>query len=270
MPKKIKGALALTGGGAGALDAIDGNDVDDGDMALVYVQGDAIYHYILNATSGADESSPDIIAPDVNPGTKRWVLHKIHNPFDQALNTASLVEFAKVNGLELDSLSVGFSVVGGTTGRTLTVDQDFTVSSLAGMVAAATFDGGTAMVFCQAAAPTGWTKSVAHNNKALRVVSGSGGGSGGNVAFTTAFQSSRGVSVANHVLTIAQIPPHTHPHHRRVSSSWPDPGYHATANRQKFEWRDTGSTGGGKAHGHTGSTVNLDVRYVDAIICIKD
>jgi len=41
------------------------------------------------------------------------------------------------------------------------------------------FPSGTVMVFYQAAAPTGWTKSTAQNNKALRVVSGSGGGTGG-------------------------------------------------------------------------------------------
>tara|TARA_R100001082_G_scaffold111263_2_gene94537 strand:+ start:4986 stop:8990 length:4005 start_codon:yes stop_codon:yes gene_type:complete len=46
---------------------------------------------------------------------------------------------------------------------------------------------GTVMLFYQSAAPTGWTKSTSHNNKALRVVSGSGGGSGGNNTFTTVF-----------------------------------------------------------------------------------
>lgn len=55
----------------------------------------------------------------------------------------------------------------------------------------ATFGGyipsGTTMLFAQAAAPVGWTKLTTHNNKALRVVSGTGGGSGGSVGFTTAF-----------------------------------------------------------------------------------
>lgn len=64
-----------------------------------------------------------------------------------------------------------------------------------GTLAATTFSGawtgipsGTAMLFAQTAAPTGWTKSVAHDNKALRVVSGTAS-SGGTVAFTTAFAS---------------------------------------------------------------------------------
>jgi outer membrane usher protein FimD/PapC len=44
------------------------------------------------------------------------------------------------------------------------------------------------MLFVQTAAPTGWTKSTSHDNKALRIVSGTAG-SGGSVAFTTVFGS---------------------------------------------------------------------------------
>ena len=55
------------------------------------------------------------------------------------------------------------------------------------------FPTGTAMLFAQSSAPTGWTKSTTHNNKALRVVSGSAS-SGGSNAFTTAFGSARGIS----------------------------------------------------------------------------
>jgi hypothetical protein len=47
---------------------------------------------------------------------------------------------------------------------------------------------GTKMLFQQTTAPTGWTKDTTHDNKALRVVSGTAG-SGGSVAFTTAFAS---------------------------------------------------------------------------------
>ncbi len=65
-------ATALTGGGVGALDNIDGNDLADGDRAVV-VTDDGIYYYRLYATSGAAESAPEVIAPDVNAGDKRWV-----------------------------------------------------------------------------------------------------------------------------------------------------------------------------------------------------
>jgi hypothetical protein len=57
------------------------------------------------------------------------------------------------------------------------------------------------MLFQQTAAPTGWTKDTTHDNKALRVVS-STAGSGGSVAFTTAFASQAvSGSVANATAT---------------------------------------------------------------------
>lgn len=69
---------------------------------------------------------------------------------------------------------------------------------------------GTAMLFVQTAAPTGWTKSVTHNDKALRIVSGAAG-SGGSVAFTTAF-ASKAVTGTNTAVAIteAQMPSHSH------------------------------------------------------------
>ena len=71
-------AYALTGGATGALDAIDGTALADQDMAFVSVKGGFTYHYILNATSGAAESSPDVISPDANAGTKRWILNDVY------------------------------------------------------------------------------------------------------------------------------------------------------------------------------------------------
>jgi hypothetical protein len=58
-------------------------------------------------------------------------------------------------------------------------------------------ESGVVMVFYQAAAPTGWTKSTAHNDKALRVVSGTGGGSGGTHALTSPPSTAHTHSVAS-------------------------------------------------------------------------
>jgi len=69
------GATALTGGGTGALDRaeLDGDILNNGDVALVALSDDRCILYRLDATSGATEAPPHIIAPDVNPGTKRWI-----------------------------------------------------------------------------------------------------------------------------------------------------------------------------------------------------
>jgi hypothetical protein len=129
---------------------------------------------------------------------------------------------------------------------------------------------GTTMLFAQTAAPTGWTKSTTHNNKALRVVSGAAG-TGGTVAFTTAFSASRGLSGSTdgHILTIAQIPAHDHLYSTIGGGAVigaATPAYATGASTT------TSSTGGGTAHSHTlaAGSVNLDVQYVDVIIAVKD
>ena len=55
--------------------------------------------------------------------------------------------------------------------------------------AAGDFPAGTVTLFVQASAPTGWTQVNSQNNKAIRVVNGSGGGSGGSQPFTSVFTS---------------------------------------------------------------------------------
>jgi len=147
------------------------------------------------------------------------------------------------------------------------------------------FPSGTKMLFQQTAAPTGWTKDTSHDNKALRVVSGTAG-SGGSVAFTTAFASQAvSGSVGNTTLTEVQIPSHTHdvgfPSHALAAefgggtvsctfSFIPDSvnsstGYGST-------WYAFGGSPGGQAHNHsfTGTAINMDVQYVDLIIATKD
>jgi len=135
----------------------------------------------------------------------------------------------------------------------------------------AIFPSGTAILFVQTSAPTGWTKSTAHDNKALRIVSGAAS-SGGSVAFTTAFtsQAVAGV-VGDTTLTINQIPSHTHgyvyyrgPFSGETTSSQAHAGTLINGT--------TAATGGGLSHTHTftGTAINLAVSYVDVIIATKD
>ncbi len=65
-----------------------------------------------------------------------------------------------------------------------------------GVVGGGAFASGTSLPFFQAAAPTGWTKSTANTDAALRITSGTGGGTGGTANFTTAF-AARTIARAN-------------------------------------------------------------------------
>lgn len=145
------------------------------------------------------------------------------------------------------------------------------------------FPSGTAMLFQQTAAPTGWTKSVTHNDKALRVVSGAVG-AGGSVTFSTLFGRTATDGAA---LTVGQMPVHNH--------GVNDPGHNhpATTNGQYGTSYFSGGGGGGVATlagasvtvyaNYTGISIqnngsgeahahNIDMRltYVDVIIATKD
>lgn len=137
------------------------------------------------------------------------------------------------------------------------------------------FPSGTQMLFIQAAAPTGWTKVTDHDDKALRIVSGEGGGTGGDLAFSSAFDSRTiDAAIGDTTLTIAQIPAHSH----SVNTGH----YDENGGSQNFISRVargvitlTGSvtaTGSSQPHTHsaTVSAFNLAVQYVDAIIARKD
>lgn len=134
----------------------------------------------------------------------------------------------------------------------------------------------TVMLFYQNAAPTGWTIVTSQNNKALRVVSGSGGVAGGSVAFTTAFASQAvsgtvGTSGST-TLSTTQIPSHTHSVAYGGYSAGQPSLIGCSGNAGGT---NSGATGGGGSHTHSGGTftgtaINLAVQYIDIILASKN
>lgn len=157
----------------------------------------------------------------------------------------------------------------GTSGQVLT-SQGAGVSP-AWATPASAFPSGTVMLFVQTNAPTGWTKSTTHNNKALRVVSGTAS-SGGSVAFTTAFASqSVSGTVGATTLSTSQIPSHGHntgSFNPSVSGSF-NGTFHINNGGNNISTQNTGG-GGSHDHSFTGTAINLAVQYVDVIIATKD
>lgn len=88
MASNFYGATSLIGGGAGALDAIDGAALVDLDGAFV-VTASGVYFYTLSASSGAAESSPGVISPDTNAGTKRWIRQAVLQSAAQVIDVSS-------------------------------------------------------------------------------------------------------------------------------------------------------------------------------------
>jgi hypothetical protein len=129
------------------------------------------------------------------------------------------------------------------------------------------FAPGTVMLFVQSAAPTGWTKSTTHDNKALRVVSGSVT-TGGTQNFTAVLNGNVGATT----LSISQIPSHNHqsPYLFNTSNSGgvsnkTDGGSFANLSNGYSASLVTAASGGGGSHTHS-----MDVAYVDVIIATKD
>ena len=152
---------------------------------------------------------------------------------------------------------------------------------------------GTVTNFFQAAAPTGWTQCTTHNNKAMRIVSGTGGGTGGSVAFTTAFASQAvsgsisGGAVSATTLSTCQIPSHSHQvldasaGSCRLFSNFLScqTSNNLTIGGVNYSQknRGTSNTGGSGSHTHSftqptfsGTAINLAVQYIDNIIATKN
>ena len=129
---------------------------------------------------------------------------------------------------------------------------------------------GTAMLFVQTSAPTGWTKSTTHDNKALRVVSGTAS-SGGTTGFTSVFTS--------RTITTANMPSHTHtltdPGH---AHTFPGGGTSSSGGTQPtgsgtiavYPSTSTVTTGITIANTGSGTAMDFAVQYVDVIIATKD
>jgi hypothetical protein len=156
------------------------------------------------------------------------------------------------------------------------------------------FPSGTKMLFQQTSAPTGWTKDTTHDNKALRVVSGTAG-SGGTRSFTAAFASQ---NVGSTSLTEANLPAHTHSFSATTSTVGDhvhglgadvqtqvigSAGPFYTGNQINIQYGLITQTQGAGAHSHTVSgttgsvgsgtghthSIDMAVQYVDVIICTK-
>ena len=193
-------------------------------MALTQVKSDGIAtgavtatQIAVNAVTVDDIADGSIstakLAADCVDGTKIA---------DDAVNTEHIADDA-VGAAQLANTAVTAGTYGDADNYvTFTIDAQGRITAASNQAVQGGVESGTVMLFQQTAAPTGWTKITTHDNKALRVVSGtvsSGGTTGfssvfagrtptGNVATTT--NGSISGSTGNTTITTSTMPAHRH------------------------------------------------------------
>ena len=136
------------------------------------------------------------------------------------------------------------------------------------VAAAGGLASGTKTDFFQASAPTDWTQDTANNDKMLRVVAGSGGGTGGTAVISTP---AHNLAAGSHTLTAAETPAHTHTVGLRHRGSYAQPtGYSLQNVRGGATSYGTSSIGSGSSHAHSTSGSITVPAYLDVIIATKD
>jgi hypothetical protein len=165
-----------------------------------------------------------------------------------------------------NTLTVNNSVFYAANGTVNATSFSGNGSSLTGV---SSIPSGTTALFFQGAAPTGWTQNTdaSINTTTLRVVTGTGGGTGGADAFSSVFTGSKStdsgaisftdlgsasvpssLSVGSYTLSTPEIPSHNHTAND-ISPFGTAAGY-PPATHYNPPAPDTASAGGGGGHSH--------------------
>lgn len=147
------------------------------------------------------------------------------------------------------------------------------------------FPTGTVSLFFLSSAPSEWSQVTSQNNKCFRVVSGTGGGTGGNQSFTGCFASRNlganfGVSInsqstGNHSMSTNTMASHTHPINNGsgTNAKGASPSGNVTIRQGNSNTGGYGNSGGhshptgASANGSFNTSINFAVQYVNIILC---
>jgi hypothetical protein len=145
----------------------------------------------------------------------------------------------------------------------------------------------SSLTFYQNSAPTGWTQVTTHNDKTLRVVSGTGAGSGGTNSFSSTFGSKpvsatvpvtiNGLSNGSTTIDVNTMALHAHPANSGGNTNTSAPSPAVGSLTKVANSGNTGNYGNSGSHNHPitftsasgplSTTVDFAVQYIDIIYC---
>lgn len=149
------------------------------------------------------------------------------------------------------------------------------------------FPVGTVSLFYLTNAPGEWSQVTTHNNKAFRVVSGSGGGNeGGSNGFTGTFDvktvsgnfncSINSKNVGNHSMSVNTMASHSHPINNGPNANSASPSPFSSNRTVRTGNGNTGNAGNSANHNHGSNAsasgsftgdIDFRVKYVNIILC---
>jgi hypothetical protein len=137
---------ALIGGTTSSLDSLDGQNLFDGDIAIVATTTNT-YFYTLDVDSGASEDAVNytVISPDTNAGDKRWILETVIYDFTStALADSATPSVANENLFVTGGTTNITALYNGVVGQIITIRAahglDFDVTGNARLIGGATTD----------------------------------------------------------------------------------------------------------------------------------
>jgi len=208
-----------------------------------------------NVQAAIDELETQIVAinnVNINQGSDIGVIQTVNNTQNTTLAGygSRLTSIESVNTAQDSTLS----------------SQNTRITALETALGAGTvFPSGTKMLFYQAASPTGWTKVTTDDDKILRVVSGTTGGtSGGTNSFSTV---NIAWSTSSYALNLSQIPAHTHDYSRGVMPGGGPIGTASPGIGYTYDTQQTGPAGSGAGHSHN---LVLAIKYIDIIVASRN
>jgi hypothetical protein len=216
----ITASLTGTASNANQLDSLDSTQFLRSDAADSKTAGDLTFSDSVKAVFGAGSDlqiyhdGSNSFVDDAGTGSlflrgeSQVIIGNMTGEQSAVFNDDGAVTLNHDNSKKLETTSGGVTVTGTATATTFSGDLNGTINTATTAATqtagdnttkvattafvttavnnAEPFPSGTSMLFQQTAAPTGWTKQTTHNNKAIRLTTGTVG-TGGSNAFTTAF-----------------------------------------------------------------------------------